>query len=872
MQAAIAAEPDAPPASLLSWGKGAWQVSPEEIGLPVPSASVSRRRNGGFRGLSFSVVGLAAVAVVAAAYLVLRCALYLTKASSSSSKGALRYLAEAEERTNEDPEEPCGAAAGNPPASAGAAKEEEEDEEAPVEEELLKRVNLYVNNLEQLIRKNEWVVNWLSRPLRSRCIAEFVCLSLVELSALLSLLEKGERTNISKQVERISNLFYSLRYSLGKMDVPHARSRHIKYLHALFRKVINVTQERTNISEQVEGISDLFYSLRYSLGKMYVPHARSRHIKYLHALFRKVINVTPATEALSQKERLLKIKHLVLVQEVALEHFRAAMRWLNACIRQSNKGKKGPKRAAQAVKGGARHPETTTTTEDDVSARLESVIVAIEETSHKRREQVFRDPGLSRWLREEHTKGSHYGIMSAPRIEKLTQMPLQTHRERLEDLQSTLLGSGKEPWEQIKLKDARGRQAAAPSSAAETPARGGNAPPSDSPGTAPLAHAPTRHRRQGPSNGADNAESVPASASSSTSTEAPIPPPPAADAAAAVTDAGAVAAAKGKIAVSNAPRHKGVPRTAMSSALTRVSLSGASEPPAVSAMSAAPQRAPASSALRGASPSVRTLGVRDMASVGVPSHSPQPPKSMLRPSHRSFRTAASPTVALRRPRAFSLAVPRVAAQALDASAASVGRVASAASLSALDASAASHPSAAASALPHGFEWAPGAQRPLLRAPLEPQRDAASNLHPSSASTGWELPLQTAWGDAWGDASSLRNTGIFDSGSSALLLATSASNPLLASFGRPAESRSSAETPEGEMPVDVYGSPLTFRVWGLEEGTPGRPEEEEAFGRSTGALLPSDAPRPTSPETIAAGFDQLKKLFSGASHQEPGSAP
>ncbi|CDI75760.1 hypothetical protein EPH_0006170 [Eimeria praecox] len=73
----------------------------------------------------------------------------------------------------------------------------------------------------------------------------------------------------------------------------------------------------------------------------------------------------------------------------------------------------------------------------------------------------------------------------------------------------------------------------------------------------------------------------------------------------------------------------------------------------------------------------------------------------------------------------------------------------------------------------------------------------------------------------------------------------------------------AEQASPQVPVDIYGNPLTLTAWQLPE---------KASDIPTPSSLPSeerDEPKtPAGPSTIAVGFEQLKKLFMGASRQQP----
>ncbi|CDI78782.1 hypothetical protein, conserved [Eimeria praecox] len=523
---------------LPGWNDGAWDTPFGDANLPFSRGSLMQRRMGGLGGPSAIMVTFAAVIAAAVTYLMLRCALYL--ASARSSRGELRYLAGSEGRTDKGLGEPCGGPAEDPPAATAVA---EEEEEVLVEEDLLKQARRYAVELRLLIDRSEPLLRQLESRLRAKCIAAFLCLSLVELSASFSLLERRERVGMNEEIAHISSRISSLRESLGKKQL--SRPRH-------------------------------------------------RHIKCLRELLTMLTEVKPAAAALAPRHRLEAIKMLLQLQDVTLVQLNAALVWLRVSLTNSKSANDDAKGAADAaaegtalfaedaasaaaegtasfaedaagaaaegtasfaegavsfaegavsfVEGAASFAEGAASfaegvasfaegvasaaddyapTAEDVAVaadlRVAAVVQAIEATVYERRTQVLRDPLLSGWLRDTHAVYTRYGIISHGRMEEIAQQPLTTHRELLEALQNSPLGWGDEPWKYIHIEH-RDAQQTTTSSVPGTRLRKQIVSSSEDLNSAARLLGPLKASRQGPRRGAGATGRAPASAPLSTST------------------------------------------------------------------------------------------------------------------------------------------------------------------------------------------------------------------------------------------------------------------------------------------------------------------------------------------------------------------
>ncbi|CDJ27919.1 uncharacterized protein EMH_0011570 [Eimeria mitis] len=687
------------PTSLLGGSDRAREVPPGEVALPVTFRRIRQGWKGGFEGLSVSVATLAAVAAIAATYLVLHCALYL--ANARTDRAALRFLSGAEGTANKDHGEPCGALVGNPaaPVAADSAEEgegkalvkPEAEEEYLVEQDVLRRVSTYAVELARFIRSAEPLLRRLKTKLRAKCVAALLRLSLMEFAAVFTLLERKERAGMNETISEISSRLWDVRASLGS-----------------------------------RGIS----------------RPQRRHFKCLYDFLGRITEVEPVAAKLAVRQRLLRIEHLLQLQDVALGQLDAGLFWLRASMKRLEKAKADAKAAAAAAQStGAAHSDAAEASVaapaelvPTAAARVAAVVEAIEMTVRKRREQVLVDPVISHWLREVHVESLHYGIISRGRLEEITLRPLQTQQELLEDLQSTPLGSGDDPGEKLRLVYGDARGGTASSSVPKAPCRKDKLSPSEKPSRVVRVLRPPKLLEQG--------SGKKASATGS----APVP------------------------ARHNKP-----------------------------AASAATADAPESSSL------------------SMPGAVGQVPVFHL-PSSTLWASVAAPR--------------------------------------SLPASASALPSPAASApAPDGFDRAPGASRPR-RGSLFP---SFFGLHATYNSPAYDVSTEGPLQGIGADGNAFREAGKFMSVSSTPLLQAAPSEPFRQSSWRLAESRpSSAGTTEGG-PVNIFGWPLTFAMLGVPEGGRYRPD---------GGFLINQTPAKPSPAEIAKGFEQLAKLFGGASNQQP----
>ncbi|CDI75757.1 hypothetical protein, conserved [Eimeria praecox] len=844
MQTEAAAEPCSRLTSLqlLAWEDGPREVSPGDV-VSVSSRSLRRRRNRGLGGLSASLACLTAVAALAAVYLLVRCALYLT--NSREDRTAFRTLAGAEERTSNGPGGVCGEVAEAPPAASTAA-EDEEGEEPLAKQQLLSQARHYAVELKMAIERSRSMLLRLSADLRAMCIAELLCLCVTELSALFSLLEKGQGEQIQEDMIQFSPKILALRRTLRKKDISNTRNRHIRSLHALFDEVTRVRDTAIDMAE---------------------------------------------------RERLMKMKQLGELQDLALSQLKSGLQWLKVALDSPVKSD------GRTSKGDAGAPVAP---KSEAHAKAFAVIKAIEVTTHTRREQILRDPTFRYLLLEAHKKGCHYGLVSADRFASLTSQPPQTHSEAVEALKATPLGLGEEPWKLERLNEIDAQQATASSSSPNAPLQGDE----DSP---PKSPSPDRkdldmltedeNAQQGPKTEADDQGSVLVPAS-------PSMPATAASIAASGSNekhASLLATASRKAASLRAAPNS-PPEVVPPSPVGRLEASAVSATPYSAALSSVP--------------SSTSQAAWASHSFEVPFHTSPPPESLPRPRPNSLRIG-SPAASAYARGVFTLPTRGAAVQAPVASAGSAGWTAPAAQFGAWPAFAAPYPSAAASASPHvdfsravSAGWAaPAAQFgawPAFAAPY-PSTAASASPHVDfsrAVSAGWTAPAAQfgAWpafaapypsaaASALPQAdfspaadvsrpplrepfSSHQHATVNRSAYPALaagprplqiggagartalleswkpLLQASASQALLASSGRPAEFHSSSESVVQELYGATYHSPLTFGAWGLPGEVPHRPSD---------GFFPSHEPdtlRPPSPATISAGFHQLEKLFSG----------
>ncbi|CDJ36149.1 LOW QUALITY PROTEIN: uncharacterized protein EMH_0066320 [Eimeria mitis] len=462
MQISSAVEPGVVPTSLLLLGSGGggWEVPREEFVSAVTSKRLPQKRDGRFGGLSLSVAFLTAVTTAAAVYLVLRCALYLTNVNKS--RASLRFLAGSEEATNRDPGYSCRAPKEDRPAAAAAASSV--DESGPLDEQdLLARARRYTVELALLVKTSEPLVRQLSFDLRFKCIKTLLCLSLVETSALFSLLERRERSGMDADI------------------------------YAIYRRI------RT---------------LRDTLTKDKIGRARERHINHLHKFLGRVQEIEPAASSLATRQRLSRIEQLLQLQEIALTQVNIGLFWLRGSLESSRDV--GAADAAVEVttthtKGGA-----ATSAEDQTAtaATPSSVIAAIATTVYTRREHVLNDPLLSRWLRGVQPR--HYGLLNRTRMDEIAQRPLLSHPELVDGMLATPLGLGYLPCEYISAEEIDPQQETASSSVREAASRRDGVSPQDD--LSLRAGVSSKHPQQHSGKRAGAVVSTPGSASPSIST------------------------------------------------------------------------------------------------------------------------------------------------------------------------------------------------------------------------------------------------------------------------------------------------------------------------------------------------------------------
>ncbi|CDJ33235.1 uncharacterized protein EMH_0015230 [Eimeria mitis] len=405
----------------------------------------------------------------AAVYLVLRCAVYLVNASKS--RVALRFLAKAEETTRTEAGEPCTVQDDDQPEAAAGAAGAEREGEVLLVDDLLERARRYVTELETLLRVNTFVFTQLDNALKFMLVAEFLCLCLMEFSALYSLMERRERAGMQ---ELISNIYIKIQ-SLGN---------------------------RMNWRQ--------------------LTPARRRHIQFLYSLFDRLSEVDPPTGAFEERQRLSRMKELLTLQEMALGQLDYGFSALRECVESGRKRSDDPKAGASPAKGAAAATQGAVAPPDvpeaPESVTVRSVFMAIERTAHKRRDQNLMDKHLSAWMRMKHYEKPHYSIMSTHRLLKATGQPMQTHKELLEDLQATPLG-----LRDVSVRATSGTgiytdKTTASSSVQEEPSQEKKESPQDNhdsralgPLERPSQHSPTGPGTEGPS---------PAAASPGTSTAA----------------------------------------------------------------------------------------------------------------------------------------------------------------------------------------------------------------------------------------------------------------------------------------------------------------------------------------------------------------
>ncbi|CDJ33234.1 uncharacterized protein EMH_0015220 [Eimeria mitis] len=796
MQVAPAAEPHALPTWLQLLGSVATvesgrHGSPGDAVSPLTSGSLRKRRNVGFRGDS-SVAALAAVALLATAYLVLRCALYLASASRSS----LRFLAGAENEANKDQEESCGPPAEQDrPAAAIANKKPQ----------LLKRARRYVEELARLIGKNSWLVLKLKPSLKVTCVAKFLCLSLVEASALFALLERRDRAGITEAVNKISRRIWDLRDSIGEKDVSHARQRNLNILHATLNNL-----QSSN----------------------------------------------PSEEPMAEAQRLEMVEHLLQLQELALTQLNSGICWLRGLIQGSKDASTDTKPAAAAAEGAAAAGEEAGAVADGGDAvdeaKVAAAVKAIELTVHTRRDHILNDPKLSRWLRTSQPKG-HYGITNRLHMEMITQQPLLTHPERLEGLMATPLGSGSPPWEVIDIEKLEAHKRAASSSSPEAPSRAEEVTPYQAPCDRPRAPGKLKSPGQGSRKGAGAQRHAPVASSPSTSSATD-----AASAAPSSAAASADAPERTDGALQDRSQGRRMPGRAAHRKREQVLSSTPTEGRQASAVNATTQAAAASSRGRPASHARGAFRASRVTSAGVssdfgPSRATMP-RRLPGPLPRAVSDAGDHA-----PEDVTGTTPAAPAAEMSAAYHSSGvSRGSGPAYGALPAVSGPQRSPTTYAEPQAeFERSRDSSNPLLGpSPLSlPQVHTPVSHFSVSPGAPGVRPLPTTGLDEGAPPS----TGSFVSVSSTSQLQRPASRKSQTSPWIPSDYRSSLgiAKEEGDQELDTW--PFASKVWGPPEKAPLRPPP---------GFSPIEEPDGRSHPEVATGLAQAEEFFRGVLPQQP----
>ncbi|CDI76462.1 hypothetical protein EPH_0007040 [Eimeria praecox] len=322
---------------------------------PIPHHTNCRlrfrlNRHHGHRRLDRLAATFAAVAATAAtAYLLLRCFWHL--GASKEPNSFLRSVAAVGEE-GEGCGEPWLSGATGEPASAAV------ESEVLDEERVLKRAKAYTSDLAHMMRESRRALLLMPSSYSVKGFSNLLRLCVVELAALCSLLQQGERHCLVYAVDLI------------KFDT-------------------------------------VFF--RYFFGPKRASRASVRHIDRLHAFLRELPHMDFGGGSMSPSERFLKIVQLLTLQQIALTQIQDRMQLLAACCQDEA--------CAAAVHMDALHKLTET-----------------------RRNQVFQDTVLSRWLRGKHSERSHFGIAAPSIIQAIIAIPPKPHEEHLKELLNIPLG------------------------------------------------------------------------------------------------------------------------------------------------------------------------------------------------------------------------------------------------------------------------------------------------------------------------------------------------------------------------------------------------------------------------------------------------
>ncbi|CDJ48484.1 hypothetical protein EBH_0020640 [Eimeria brunetti] len=771
---------------LLGSGDSAWESSPEEVVLPVTLRGLRERRNRRFGWIDSRVAALVATAAVAVAYLVLRCVLYLT---SASKRTAPRFLAGADGTTNKDPEVPCSAPSDGARGGATGAAADRKGREGLDGRVLLERANRQAIELKGLIEGNRQLFLMVERDLRANCMTRLLCLCLVEFAALFSLVEGKDRVGIIARIYDISKEITVHRDALSKEGALYKRRRHLRFLHTLFDRLPQVGR--------------------------------------------------PAT-ALGEQERLVKMKELLSLQEVAVMQVQSGLSWLNKSLQPPGNATDEAKAAATATKGAAVDSRAAAAAYE---ARVTAAILAIERTVHQRRDQIITDPLLSHWLREVYNEEPRYGIMSSHRFAELVQSPLQPHSQLLEALQATPLGSGVVPWEWHVPEDIPVPEGVAFLLAREAPS-GGDAvsPPTDPTHRRRRTQsekAPRlRARKQVDANGSTPVASVSAPPSTLTAVPGVLP---------------SVEAMHASVdATSTLPR--AVTLHAASSVPSQAWSAAAGGYFEGIAASAAPRGGVSPGRTRAGQATWAASGgkVAGVSSSGKSLDSPLSQGLLPISAPSSFRGAVS-SVATLPSGAFGLSMPDAAAQPPVASFAPETSWVSQPAPSALPAAPATYPPPPAFAAgPGGFGAGAGRTFHGIPVPSPSQLHATPTHPPSPRTAGAAWPPQVTREGGSGLHGARGDVHGF--------WASQAPGPqaVLSPSSEHTKSHYPLQTAGTQEGVEAFNWPLNVGIWGPLERA---------------VQIPSDgfSNKPPDEAAIDAGLQQLGKLFRGTSDERPSRA-
>ncbi|CDI74687.1 hypothetical protein, conserved [Eimeria praecox] len=356
------------------------------------------KRNRGNRRFQLHPVILPVLVAAATTYLLLRCAWHL--GASKKHNGLLRSVAAVGEE-GEGCEEPC--VQGFQGESTVAAVEGEVLEE----ERVLERTRRYTLDLVQVVLE--------SRSMLLR-MPPAVSLAAVE----------GEVLEEERVLER------TRRYTLDLVQVVlESRSMLLRMPPAVSTKVLtNVLRlcilelsalcslleprERQTVEHAVQAVVSEVIFLRSCFTRKLATPPRVRHISRMRVLLREVPGTEFTGGCMTPVERLSKLGDLITLQQVALTQVQGGMRLLAARCQQ----------------------ETKPCSEEATQVYIDDLC----KTTEARRNHIFQDALLSKWLRSKHCQGPRYGLVSPSVIETISAIPSKPHKELLKELLNTPLG------------------------------------------------------------------------------------------------------------------------------------------------------------------------------------------------------------------------------------------------------------------------------------------------------------------------------------------------------------------------------------------------------------------------------------------------